>query len=104
MRKYYLHTRNNGIFYAELVNSETGTKMTAHSTGKRSPDEAIIVVAGWLNNGLPGLLMPTIKTLAEVDSFIKSMFGIMKNRRLLKTNWRTGSISVRGIVTSVCGV
>jgi integrase len=52
MRRYYLHTRHNGIFYAELVTPE-GRKLTARSTGKTTEDEALLVVAEWLKNGVP---------------------------------------------------
>jgi len=36
MRRYYLHTRNNGTFYAELVDPQTGIKLTARSTGTKN--------------------------------------------------------------------
>jgi hypothetical protein len=51
MRRYYLHTRN-GIFYAELVTPE-GRKLAARSTGTTTEDEALLVVAEWLKNGVP---------------------------------------------------
>jgi integrase len=51
MRRYYLHTRH-GIYYAELVTPE-GRKLTARSTGKNTEDEALLVVAEWLKNGVP---------------------------------------------------
>jgi integrase len=51
MRRYYLHTRN-GIFYAELVSPE-GRKLAARSTGTTTEDEALLVVADWLKNGVP---------------------------------------------------
>jgi integrase len=51
MRRYYLHTRN-GIYYAELVSPE-GRKLAARSTGTTSEDEALLVVAEWLKNGVP---------------------------------------------------
>jgi integrase len=51
MRRYYLHTRN-GIFYAELVSPE-GRKLAARSTGTTTEDEALLVVAEWLKNGVP---------------------------------------------------
>lgn len=52
MRRYYLHTRYNGIFYAELV-TEKGLRLTARSTGTKDRDEALLVVAGWLKGGVP---------------------------------------------------
>jgi hypothetical protein len=50
-RKFYLHTRN-GVFYAELL-TPAGVKLNARSTGKRTRDEAWLVVADWLKEGLP---------------------------------------------------
>jgi len=52
MRPYYLHKRV-GIWYAELVDMETGCKLTACSTGKTNRDEALLVIAEWLKNGVP---------------------------------------------------
>jgi hypothetical protein len=51
MRRYYLHTRTS-VYYAELVTPE-GRKLTARSTGKTSQDEALLVVAKWLEEGIP---------------------------------------------------
>jgi integrase len=51
MRRYYLHTRKS-VYYAELVTPE-GYKLTARSTGKTSEDEALLVVAKWLEEGIP---------------------------------------------------
>jgi hypothetical protein len=42
-RKYYLHKRN-GIFYAELVDPQTGCKLPARSTGTSDRDDALLVV------------------------------------------------------------
>ncbi|MDR0374330.1 MAG: integrase [Treponema sp.] len=52
-RKFYLHKRG-GVFYACLVNQKTGLSMSARSTGERDRDAALIVVSGWLRDGLPG--------------------------------------------------
>ena len=52
-RKFYMHKRG-GVFYACLVNQETGLSMSARSTGERERDAALIVVSGWLRDGLPG--------------------------------------------------
>ena len=53
MRRYYLHTRHNGTFYAELVDPQTGTKLTARSTGTKNRDEALLKIAVWLEAGIP---------------------------------------------------
>jgi hypothetical protein len=52
-RKFYMH-RRGGVFYACLVNQKTGLSMSARSTGERDRDAALIVVSGWLRDGLPG--------------------------------------------------
>jgi hypothetical protein len=53
VRRFYLHTRHNGIFYAELVDPLTGQKLIARSTGTRNRDEAMLKVAEWLKFGVP---------------------------------------------------
>jgi integrase len=53
MRQFYLHTRHKGIFYAELINPETREKLPAKSTGTRNRDEALLIVAAWLDKGVP---------------------------------------------------
>jgi integrase len=52
-RKFYMHKRK-GVYYACLVNQETGLPMTARSTGEKDRDAALIVVSDWLRDGLPG--------------------------------------------------
>ncbi|MDR2743156.1 MAG: integrase [Treponema sp.] len=52
MRRYYLHTRHGGIFYAELVTA-SGLKLTARSTGTKNRDEALMIVADWIKGGIP---------------------------------------------------
>ena len=53
MRRYYLHTRHNGIFYAELIDPQTGAKLAARSTGTKNRDEALLKIAEWLKSGIP---------------------------------------------------
>jgi hypothetical protein len=42
------------IFYVQFTNPATGKRLTAMSTGKDSRDDALIVVASWLRDGIPG--------------------------------------------------
>lgn len=53
MRRFYLHTRKNGIYYVELVDPVTGRKLTARSTGTANRDEALLIIAEWLKTGIP---------------------------------------------------
>jgi integrase len=80
MRRYYLHTRH-GIFYAELVSPE-GYKLTARSTGKSTRDEALLVVAEWLKNGVPAGRKRKIR---PVDIVI-GLDGILRAVRKLDLN------------------
>ncbi|MDR2483293.1 MAG: hypothetical protein LBD08_06645, partial [Treponema sp.] len=52
MKRFYLQKRGR-VYYACMVNQETGERMTARSTGERDRDEALIKVYGWLRDGLP---------------------------------------------------
>jgi hypothetical protein len=52
-KPFYLHKRG-GVFYACLVNQETGERMSARSTGERDKEAAITEVYGWLREGVPG--------------------------------------------------
>lgn len=75
MRRYYLHTRNK-VFYAELVNPETGKRLTARSTGKTERDEALLVIAQWLQDGVPvGPMRRTrpISVALGLDSILSSI-------------------------------
>jgi len=53
VRRFYLHARHHGILYAELVDPSTGQKLTARSTGTTSRDDALMIVADWLREGIP---------------------------------------------------
>ena len=52
MRQYYLHTRNR-IFYVQFTDPATRKRLPAISTGKSNRDEAVMVVALWLKDGIP---------------------------------------------------
>jgi hypothetical protein len=73
MRRYYLHKRN-GVFYAALINQETGLPLTAKSTGSRNRDEALLVIAGWLKNGIPNGKQKKPRTLNQLSD----LKGILK--------------------------
>jgi integrase len=75
MRRYYLHTRKGGIYYAELV-SQTGIKLTARSTGTRSREEAILKVAEWLKTVIPAgreKRHRTVEAAAGLAAILKSI-------------------------------
>lgn len=58
VRQYYLFRRKvaktHHVFYVQFTDPATGKRLTAMSTGKDSRDDALIVVASWLRDGIPG--------------------------------------------------
>jgi len=74
MRRFYLHVRHNGIFYAELVDPQTGIKLTARSTGTKKRDEALLIIADWLKTGIPTgrIKKPrSIEAAASIEAILK---------------------------------
>ena len=79
MRRFYLHVRK-GVYYAELIDPATGQKLTARSTGRTSRDEALIIVADWLNNGIPKKgKTQTLEAAAEVELMLRQIKHINLN-------------------------
>jgi integrase len=66
MRRYYLHTRKN-VYYAALINQQTGLPLTAKSTGTANRDEALLIIAEWLKNGLPTGKQKEPRTLEHIS-------------------------------------
>ena len=79
MRRYYLHARN-GVFYAALINQETGLPLTAKSTGTRDRDEALLVISDWLKNGIPNGKQKKPRTLDQLSD----VKGILKACRAVE--------------------
>ena len=74
MRRYYLHTRHNGTFYAELIDLQTGAKLTARSTGTKNRDEALLKIAEWLKTGIStgrGRKPRTLEMAAGIENVLK---------------------------------
>ncbi|GHV04817.1 hypothetical protein FACS189485_10890 [Spirochaetia bacterium] len=73
-KRYYTHKRYSGIIYAELVNPTTGQKLAARSTGTTDHDEAVLVIADWLKNGIPTgrtKKPQTIEAAAGIEGILK---------------------------------
>jgi hypothetical protein len=74
-RRFYLYKRG-GIYYAKLRNPETGTTINARSTGTTDKDEALLVIAGWLKNGLPsnsGGGLCDLRSVFELDAILEAI-------------------------------
>jgi len=68
-KAFYLfkNNRENGIYYAEFIEPKTGR--TLHrSTGSRDRDEAVVITAKWLAEGVP-TRGRAAKPLAELFTF-----------------------------------
>jgi len=51
-RSFYLYPKN-GTYHAEIIDPETGAKICYRTTGTKNRDEAMLIVAGWLRDGIP---------------------------------------------------
>jgi len=81
MRRFYLHTRHNGTFYAEIVDPQTGTKLTARSTGTKNRDEALLIIAEWLKHGIPTGKVRKPRTL-EIAAGIENIMKAIRRAEL----------------------
>jgi integrase len=75
-RDFYLHTRHHGIYYAELVDPETGRKLAARSTGEKDRDMALLKIAAWMAGGLPtgrARAPRPLEAAAGLDAILKSI-------------------------------
>jgi len=73
MRPFHLHKRKS-VYYVQFVDRDTGTRMSALSTGKKDRDEALLTAAAWLKSGVPmrGKTRPA-EELAGAESVVRLM-------------------------------
>ena len=50
---YYLYPNKKGIYLAEILDPVTGVRVCTRNTGKKSRDEALLLAADWVRNGIP---------------------------------------------------
>ena len=81
MRRYYLHTRHNGVIYAELVDPQTEKKLNARSTGTKDRDEALLKIAEWLKSSIPTGRVRKARTL-EAAAGIENILKVMRRTDL----------------------
>jgi len=65
-KQFYLTKRDNGTFYARLINPETKKMLTSRSTGQTDRDLAVLEVSNWLKNGLPATRIKQAQSLQQV--------------------------------------
>lgn len=74
-RRFDLFLRG-AIWYAQLVDPETGCRLTARSTGQKDEAEARLVVGGWLANGLPPTRTKAKRSLSgsfSIDAILQKL-------------------------------
>lgn len=65
MRRYYLYKRSTtGVFYVELIDPQ-GRRLSPRSTKTKNRDEAVLLVADWLREGVPSRAKVR-RSLAEI--------------------------------------
>ena len=52
-RSYYLYPNKKGIYLAEILNPQTGERICTRNTGAKSRDDALLLAADWVKNGIP---------------------------------------------------
>jgi len=75
-REYYLHKRQNGIFYVEFINPENGKKLSARSTGETDEIRARVKAELWKARGIPTgrIRKPRpIEEAAGIEAVIKAI-------------------------------
>jgi integrase len=114
MRRFKLFLRND-VYYAQLFNPQTGTYLTAKSTGKANRDEAAGVVSDWLKNGLPDKklegkrsvedaltlksVLASLHTLSLSTEDVQKITTILKDRNLLESAIVTSATSSVGLIS-----
>ena len=78
-RDYYLHKRQNGIFYVEYVNPENGEKLSARSTGESDKIKAQVKAELWKINGIPTGRMKKPRPIEEAAGIEKVIKVIRKS-------------------------
>lgn len=113
MRRFKLFLRN-GFFYGQLYNPQTGTYLTAKSTGRQRRDEAAGVVSDWLKNGIPDKkidgkrpaedaltlksVISSLHTLSLSTEDVEKMVSVLKDRKLLENATVTSAASSIGLI------
>jgi hypothetical protein len=75
-RDYYIHKRQNGIYYVEFIDKVSGKKLSARSTGKSEPLKAQVKAELWLVNGIPTGRMKKprpIEETAGIESILRAI-------------------------------
>jgi integrase len=52
-RSFYLYKDKKSVYHAEILDPLTGARICYRTTGTKSRDEAVMIVSGWLYNGIP---------------------------------------------------
>ena len=74
MRPFYLYQRPSGVWYAEFMNPHTGARLASKSTGSSNRDDAALIAAGWVRNGLPTPgKARKLESLLAVDAILRSV-------------------------------
>ena len=111
-RPFYVYPRNNGIFYAELIDQH-GSRVW-RSTRSRDKTEAAAIIGGWLKEGVPVAMGKAKKPLKEAlqykqvlkylnDGDIEEaqaleMVNALKNRGLVSIGISQGKKGQQGLI------
>lgn len=98
-RKFYLFKRKNSdVYYVQFVNTETGKRGTAWSTGTADRDKAVELATAWLYEGIPSkhgrqlvqnvltyqAILKKLQTLELTADDAEAIVTILKSRGLVQ--------------------
>jgi hypothetical protein len=76
MRRFYVYKRtSSGLYYAEILDPRTGSRIAFRSTGERDRTAACLVANRWAQEGLPDREGPTrtIEEKADAETLLHSI-------------------------------
>jgi len=107
MREYYLHKRKNGFYYVEFIDTVTGLKLSARSTGEKDKVRATVKAELWKVNGVPTGKVKKPRPIAEaagIECIIKTIRKSELNPddalRIVETLKNIGLIDVAAVKNS----
>lgn len=101
MRRFYLYRRGK-YWYAQLGNPETGRRLTGKSTHQTIRDEAVAVVARWLDHGIPQAGESQVKNLPALLSLDSILNTIKKSNLNSADVVKIGNaLTEKGLVSTV---
>ena len=67
-RSFYLYLDKKSIYHAEILNPQTGVRISYRTTGTKSRDDAVMLVSGWLRDGIPKRKRGRVSAITSIET------------------------------------